>query len=79
MHVDFLLERRENVLVVPRAALIDDGARSYVVADQNGRWVERTVRTGLRTAQRVEVSSGLEEGTTIVADKQAWKARSEKR
>ncbi|MGH7337811.1 MAG: hypothetical protein ACREI7_09540, partial [Myxococcota bacterium] len=77
VHVDFLLERKENVVAVPRAALVDDGARSYVVAADGGRWVERPVTTGLRTPQRVEIVSGLEAGATIVADKQAWKARRE--
>jgi HlyD family secretion protein len=74
VHADFLLERRDDALAVPRAALVDDGARSYLIVADGSRFEERVVTTGLRTPQRIEIVSGLEEGETIVADKQAWRA-----
>lgn len=73
VHVDFVLERRDDVVTVPRAALLQEAGRTFVVAQENGRWVERPVELGLQTPQRVEVVSGLAAGETFVADKQAWK------
>ncbi len=78
VHVDFLLERRDDVVAVPRAALVQEGGRVFVVVDEEGRWVERPVELGLSTPQRVEIVSGLAAGETIVADKQAWKEWREK-
>ena len=78
VHVDFLLEKRDDVLAVPRAALLQEGGRTLLVIDEAGRWVERPVELGLATPQRIEIVSGLEAGETFVADKQAWKERKER-
>lgn len=72
VHVDFLLERRDDVVQVPRAALFEDEGRAWVVVDASGRFVEREVVVGLRTPQRVEIVSGLAAGERIVAEKAAW-------
>jgi len=74
VHVDFLLERRADVVQVSRAALFEEGERTWVVVDEDGRFVERPVVTGLRTPQRVEIVSGLAAGERIVAEKPAWNA-----
>jgi HlyD family secretion protein len=78
VHVDFILEQRENVVSVPRNALLREGGRNVVVVRVGERWVERPVETGLQTPQRIEIVSGLKEGETIVADKQAWQHHLEK-
>jgi len=73
VHVDFILDRKENALSVPRSALMHEGGRDFVIAQAADGWTERTVRLGMQTPQRVEVVSGLQQGETIVGDKQAWK------
>lgn len=76
-HVNFILEQRENVISIPRAALLREGGQSFVIVRAGDEWKKRTVQTGLQTPQRIEIVSGLKEGETIVADKQAWKNLSE--
>jgi len=78
VHVNFILAQRENVVSVPRNALLREGGRNVVVVRTADRWTERPVETGLQTPQSIEIVSGLKEGETIVADKQAWKSYLEK-
>lgn len=77
-HVNFILEQRENVVSVPRNALLREGGQSFVIVRVGDEWRKRPVKTGLQTPQRIEIVSGLKEGETIVADKQAWKDHLEK-
>jgi RND family efflux transporter MFP subunit len=72
-HVSFILEQRKDVISVPRNALLREGGKSFVVVQAGEEWKKRAVKTGLQTPQRIEIVSGLKEGETIVADKQAWK------
>lgn len=76
-HVDFVLERKDDVVAVPRRALLRQGGDDYVVVREGSAWVERPVQVGLQTPQRVEIVEGLEEGETVVADKVAWQGRQE--
>lgn len=76
-HVDFILDEREDVLTVPRSALLHERGEDLVVVREAGRWVERPVEIGLQTPQRVEIVSGLAENEEIVSDKQEWANRSE--
>jgi HlyD family secretion protein len=78
VQVAFILEQKENVVSIPRNALLREGGRSFVIVRTADKWVERPVKTGLQTPQRIEIVSGLKEGETIVADKQAWKSHLEK-
>jgi len=77
-HVSFILEQREGVISVPRNALLREGGKSFVVVRAGEDWKRREVKTGMLTPQRAEIVSGLKEGDTIVADKQAWKDHVEK-
>jgi RND family efflux transporter MFP subunit len=77
-HVTFILEQREGVLSIPRKALLREGGQTLVVVQKGDQWRERPVKVGLQTPESVEIVSGLREGETIVADKQAWKDRLEK-
>jgi HlyD family secretion protein len=72
-HVNFVLDKREHVLSVPRSALLSEGGRSFVVARYEGEWGRQQVKTGLRTSQRVEIASGVAEGQSIAADAAAWR------
>jgi macrolide-specific efflux system membrane fusion protein len=77
-HVSFILERKENVVSIPRNALLREGGRTFVIVRVGEEWKERPVKLGLQTPQRIEIVSGLQAGETIVADKQAWKDHQEK-
>jgi RND family efflux transporter MFP subunit len=78
VHVDFILAQRENVISIPRNALVREGGRNVVILRVGDGWLQRPVETGLQTPQRIEIVSGLKEGETIMADKQAWKRHLEK-
>ena len=63
------LERREGVLTVPEQALILEGGvvRAFVLQTSGGNYTAelRVVMVGSRSAGRVEVRSGLEEGERV--------------
>jgi RND family efflux transporter MFP subunit len=70
-----VLEERPDVLVAPLSAIRDAGARRFVYLIDDGRLVERDVRTGLRDESApagrgsvglVEVIDGLKAGDHIV-------------
>lgn len=67
---DFIVERRENVLVVPTEAVKDQGGRYTVTLLKNGKQVERQVEVGLAGDEVTEIVSGLKEAdevaTTVV-------------
>jgi RND family efflux transporter MFP subunit len=73
VHVDFILDQKDGVISVPRNALLREGGQDFVVVQAGDQWLRRTVQTGLQNPQRIEIVSGLRDGETIVADKQAWK------
>ncbi len=56
-----------RVLAVPESAVIDSGTRRIVlVATGEGRFEPRTVRTGARSAEFIEILEGVDEGDTVV-------------
>lgn len=61
-----VLERREDVLAVPRGAFLESGAgrRTYVVADSLATL--REIETGATSVDAVEILAGLVEGETVV-------------
>jgi RND family efflux transporter MFP subunit len=77
-YVDFVLEKARNVLTVPRSAVLHRDGADYVVERTPTGWEEKPVRPGARTAQRVEILSGVPEGREIAADAQRWSNSSRK-
>lgn len=62
---------KEDVLSVPREALIITGERESVIIDQgDGHFRPRTVSAGMRSGGSVEILSGLEEGERVVVSGQ---------
>jgi Cu(I)/Ag(I) efflux system membrane fusion protein len=58
-------------LVVPAEALVRTGTRTLVIVRRpDGAFEPRDVRPGADLGDRVEVSSGLEDGDTVVASGQ---------
>ena len=57
----------QNVITVPRDALVDTGMQQHVFVATGDRFEPRAVTLGVQLADRVEVRAGLEEGERIVA------------
>lgn len=60
--LEIILRSEENVLRIPTHALLES---DHVLLVQGNKLVERTVQTGLRNWEFVEVKSGLQEGDQI--------------
>ena len=56
-----------NVITVPRDAVIDTGQQQHVFVAAGDRFEPRTVSVGTQLADRVEIRSGLAEGERIAA------------
>ena len=63
--VSFLLEKVDDVLVIPAKALLP-GRPPRVQVMEQGKPVERKVKLGLETRKEVQVVEGLREGETLV-------------
>jgi Cu(I)/Ag(I) efflux system membrane fusion protein len=64
--VDFVTTG-QDVLTVPRDAVIDTGLQQHVFVATGDRFEPRPVTLGVQLADRVEIRSGLQEGERIVA------------
>ena len=57
---------RENVMVVPKEAVLDKNGKSYVFVLQEGNTIEQVaVEVGARGDQELEIISGLQDGQRI--------------
>jgi RND family efflux transporter MFP subunit len=61
------LAKRDNVLVLPTSAIIRNGSETSCACVESGKIARRTMDLGLQTASEVEVTSGLDENTLVVA------------
>ena len=60
-------ERRQNVLAVPLAAIAGSvNVRTIYAVDRAGYVRVKAVKTGLETATRIEITSGLEPGALVI-------------
>ncbi len=57
---------RQNVLLIPEAALRTVGQRTFVTILENGKQTEIEIQIGLRSNGMVEIASGLAEGQKVV-------------
>ena len=64
--VELVLERKENALLIPEAALMPAGDKQYVYRIDDGKAVRTEVSLGIRQGDFVEVISGLDPGAQIV-------------
>jgi len=64
--VKVLLDQNRKVIVVPTNAIIPDALSSQVVVVHNNKAVFTNVETGSRNENVVELSSGINEGDSIV-------------
>jgi len=69
MFMNVALKReRESVVLLPEAALSPRSGRQFVFIVEDGVASEREVSLGVRAPGRVEVTSGLEPGDTVVVE-----------
>ncbi|MBP1996097.1 efflux RND transporter periplasmic adaptor subunit [Paenibacillus eucommiae] len=62
-----IMERRNEVLIIPLSALRTQNNRKYVlVSNEDGSKGEVDVETGIQTSTHVEIIKGLEEGQKVV-------------
>lgn len=64
--VNLILDRREDVIVVPRNLVRNYMGRKYVLVLDDGLKKEKDVEVGLETPTESEIIKGLEEGEQIV-------------
>lgn len=66
VRINLVLDVNENAIMIPAQAMIPEmeGYKVYVV--EEGKAVEKSVRTGVRTADRVEVIDGLQQGDSVL-------------
>lgn len=61
-----IIEQKEDVLILPQAAITKRGGRSMVQVLRNGKIVPVPVETGITGNGMVEIRSGLDEGAEVV-------------
>lgn len=66
--VTFTFTAAEDVLSVPIGSLIPDGAGSSIYVIRKNKAVLVPVETGVQSAGRVEIRSGLKEGETVITN-----------
>ncbi|MFA4858086.1 MAG: efflux RND transporter periplasmic adaptor subunit [Candidatus Margulisiibacteriota bacterium] len=66
--VNFLLEQKENVLLLPAQAVKSSRGASYVFIWKNGEKYPKTVQVeiGLETSEKVEIVSGVNAGDEVI-------------
>lgn len=66
-NVDIIVAARDNVLSVPSDAIVRREGKPHVtVVKASGEKEDRPVKTGISDGQRIEVSTGVAEGETVV-------------
>lgn len=67
--VTLAIKKGEPVLAVPKAAVFDEGTRSFVfVEDPTGLLTRRAVKKGRADDQLVEIAAGLEPGERVATE-----------
>jgi len=64
--VSIIVDERNDVLLVPNAAITYGGGTAYVQVSKDGVIEERSITTGIGDWQYTEVASGLSEGEQVV-------------
>ena len=69
--VKIYAQPRQDILVIPREAVIYTGQENRVIVKLNtGKYAPRVIEVGLETSDHIEVLEGLTEGETIVTSAQ---------
>lgn len=65
-NIELILEETENALTVPSIALVPELGGQYVYLFKDGQAAKTPVRTGIRSEAKVEITSGLSPGDTVL-------------
>jgi RND family efflux transporter MFP subunit len=65
---EILINAQQSVLFVPASAVITFAGIEKVIGEKQGMAIERRIRTGRRTGDKVEVLEGVAPGDLIVAE-----------
>jgi membrane fusion protein (multidrug efflux system) len=65
-NIDLKLKQKDHALMIPSQSVIPQELTKQVIVVKNGKAKFRTITTGIRKADNVEVLTGLEPGDTIV-------------
>lgn len=69
--VRVLLQTKENVIAIPKCAIMDSPSKHFVyVVDKNNKISRREVEQGATSGSTIEIVKGLEEDEEIVIEKQ---------
>lgn len=71
VNANIIVSKEDNVLSLPRSAIVTEGAASHVMVVEDGKAVERAVRFSDWPAERVTVTEGLVEGERVIIDPSA--------
>lgn len=63
--VDVRIQALDNVLVLPREAILFEAGRASVMVLQNGKWEMRAVKVGATNDIEAVIESGIEEGAVV--------------
>jgi HlyD family secretion protein len=67
LSVRVLLDRRDNVLLLPRGSFVDEGGGAYAyVVERDGVAAKRRIRVGAKAVDKVEILDGLAVGDQVV-------------
>jgi RND family efflux transporter MFP subunit len=62
------LQRKNDALILPAQAVVENGDQSYVlVVDRTNHLEKRNVTLGIETSNRVEITGGLQAGDKVIA------------
>lgn len=65
------LQHKDDALVLPAQAVVQNGDQTYVLVVNSTNHIEkRNVTLGIQTANRVEITNGLQAGEKVVASGQ---------
>lgn len=64
--INFLIEKKKNVLLLPANAVKRKGNRSYIFIESNDKIRTKQVKTGLEDGKNIEVDSELSEGDKVI-------------
>jgi multidrug efflux pump subunit AcrA (membrane-fusion protein) len=66
--LEILIDAQQPVVLAPASAIVTFAGIEKVLAEKQGRAIERRIRTGRRAGDRVEVLEGVAPGDLIVAE-----------
>lgn len=68
--VELVIERKEDVLVIPQNAILDYEQSKIVFVVEEGKAVQREVKVGITLGDEAEIKEGLQEGEELIVEGQ---------